>query len=127
MENYISTNLQYLINKLNCSQDEFGALFELKRGNVNQYVKSKTQPKIETLQRISVYFNITLDDLVNTDLAAQPRNTNNATKEVAAEPHTPYTNDKDALIAALRETIETQKELIEALRSRNNNAKPQAS
>ena len=52
MENYIASNLLHLIKKLNCSQDEFGAMFQLNRGNVNQYVKEKTQPKIETLLKI---------------------------------------------------------------------------
>ncbi len=121
MKNYLSVNFQYLIKKLNCSQDEFGNMFNLNRGNVGQYIREVSVPKLDTLQRVSEYFNITLDDLVNTDLSSKENHKPNLQQVVATEQNTPSTNDKDAIIAALRETIEIQRELIETLRSRPDN------
>lgn len=133
MENYLSVNFQYLIKKMNCSQDEFGSMFGLNRGNVGQYIREVSVPKLDTLLKISEYFDVTLDELVKTDLSTstgklvQP---NVATKQNINTPST----DKDALIAAQiatiesqKETIETQKELIATLRSQLNRTQTKAS
>lgn len=125
MKNYLSVNFQYLIKKLNCSQDEFGNMFNLNRGNVGQYIREVSVPKLETLQKISEHFDITLDDLVKTDLSKESGLT--AQQNVATEHNTPYNNEKDAIIAAQRETIETQKELIATLRSRLDSTQTKAS
>lgn len=68
MKNYISENISYLVNKLRCSQDEFGAMFDLKRSIISQYIKEKSQPKIDTIQRVCDYFDITIDAFINTSL-----------------------------------------------------------
>lgn len=77
MKNYISENISYLVNKMRCSQDEFGALFDLKRSVISQYIKEKSQPKIETIQRICDYFEITIDDFINRSLEEIKQNTFN--------------------------------------------------
>lgn len=68
MKNFISENLVYLVNKIRVSQDEFGRMFDLSRGLVNQYVKDKSQPKIDTIQKICAHFDITIDDFINRKL-----------------------------------------------------------
>ena len=110
MNNFIGINISYLVDKLNCTQDEFGALFDLKRGNVNQYVKEKAQPKIETIQKICKHFEISIDDFINLDLSTLPKSKHSPLSQVA-EPAESY-GDKE-LIKALKETVEVQKTLIE--------------
>jgi transcriptional regulator with XRE-family HTH domain len=65
---YISENIDYLIRKSRFSQKEFGDLFQLKAGVVSQYVKNISYPKIETIQKICSYFEITIDDFINRSL-----------------------------------------------------------
>ncbi|MEM9142266.1 MAG: S24 family peptidase, partial [Bacteroidota bacterium] len=43
--------------------------FGLNRGAVGSYIDGKSRPKIETLQKISEKYQLTLDDLVNRDLS----------------------------------------------------------
>jgi transcriptional regulator with XRE-family HTH domain len=107
MENFISKNILYLVKKLGCSQDEFGALFELNRGNINQYVKEKTQPKIDTIQRICNHFSITIDDFVNLDLSVKPYDNKTQAAFSVAEPQPNNYSDKDKIIQAQAKTIET--------------------
>ncbi|WP_271783640.1 hypothetical protein [Aquimarina algiphila] len=75
--NYISKNLSYLLRKTGLGKDPFGETVGLKRGNIGSYIDEKAFPKIDTLQRICETYQITLDDLVNTDLSnnsLKPRN-----------------------------------------------------
>ena len=69
IENYISENISYLLSKSNLAQDEFGAIFDLKRGAINSYARKVAIPKIETIQKICLHFEISIDDFVNTDLS----------------------------------------------------------
>lgn len=70
MENCISINISYLVHKLRLGQDEFGATFGLNKGLIGKYVNGISLPKIETIQKICIHFEITIDDFVNTDLSA---------------------------------------------------------
>ncbi len=70
LKNYIPENIEYLIKLENSSKDEFGFRFELKRGIVSQYVRKISIPKLETIQRICLHFEITIDDFINKDLSA---------------------------------------------------------
>jgi transcriptional regulator with XRE-family HTH domain len=69
MENNISVNINFLLKKEKLTQDDFGALFDLKKGVINQYLLKKSNPKIETLIKICDYFKFSLDDLVRKDLS----------------------------------------------------------
>lgn len=74
MINYISINIIYLVHKSRLGQDEFGAMFNLNKGLIGKYVNKISLPKIETIQRICLHFEITIDDFVNKELekAAKP-------------------------------------------------------
>jgi transcriptional regulator with XRE-family HTH domain len=67
--NYIGLNIGHLVQKQNMSKDAFGQLFGLNRGAIGSYIKDDVVPKIEILQKISAKFNISIDDLVNTDIS----------------------------------------------------------
>lgn len=109
MKNYISENLLYLVNKLKCSQDDFGKMFDLNRGNINQYVKEKTQPKIETIQKICSHFDITIDDFINRKLEEVDKN-------VLAEPQSSYKKEEEnEIIQLLKSSINDKNKLIESL------------
>jgi len=71
MENFISINIQYLLNQKKVTQDNFGGLFGLGKGVINQYLLKKSTPKIETIQRICKHYEISIDDFVNKDLSVQ--------------------------------------------------------
>ncbi|WP_372756016.1 helix-turn-helix domain-containing protein [Labilibaculum sp.] len=68
MENYIGLNVSKLAEKENLSKDAFGRLFDLKRGAISSYIDGKALPKIETLQKISAHYNVSIDDLINRDI-----------------------------------------------------------
>ena len=69
IKNYISENLEYIVSKSKVSMDDFGLLFDLKRGVIGQYIRKVSIPKLETIQRICLHFEITIDDFVNKDLS----------------------------------------------------------
>lgn len=111
MKNYISENISYLVNKMRCSQDEFGAIFDLKRSVISQYIKEKSQPKIETIQRICEYFEITIDDFINRSLEEVKQN-------VVNEPlNTEYQinrKDESKIISLLESALKDKDNIIAA-------------
>jgi transcriptional regulator with XRE-family HTH domain len=70
MKNYISLNIKHLCDKNILNQDDFGLLFGLKKSVVGTYVREISTPKIEIIQKICAYYQISIDDFVNTDLSA---------------------------------------------------------
>ncbi len=69
IENFIPLNINYLVDTEKIGKDAFGKLFGLNRGAISSYIEGKSKPKIETLQKISEKYDITLDDLVNKELS----------------------------------------------------------
>ena len=69
IKNYIPENLKYLIALENSSMDELGVRFELGRGMISQYIRKIAIPKLETIQKICLHFEISIDDFVNKDLS----------------------------------------------------------
>lgn len=111
MKNYISENISYLVNKMRCSQDEFGAIFDLKRSVVSQYIKEKSQPRIETIQRICAHFQITIDDFINKSLEEVKNN-------IVNEPPAAYQinkHDENKIIVLLENTIKDKDKIIATL------------
>ena len=121
MKIYISENIDYLIRKSRFSQKEFGDLFDLKPNVVSQYVKNISYPKIETIQKVCSYFEITIDDFINRSLEEKIKTLN--------EPGTKYEinlkednkiisllenalKDKDNIIAAKDKIIENLEEQV---------------
>ena len=70
IKNFISENISHLVTKSKLSQDEFGETFDLKRGAINSYIRKIAIPKVETIQKICLHYEISIDDFVNTDLSA---------------------------------------------------------
>lgn len=110
MKIHISENIDYLIRKSRFSQKEFGDLFELKAGVVSQYVKNISYPKIETIQKICSYFEITIDDFINRSLEDKKQN-------VLQEPGESYAiNAKESeIVVLLKNTIKDKDKIIATL------------
>ncbi len=66
---FISKNIKYLVQKEGIGKDAFGKLFNLNRGTIGSYIEGKSNPKIETLQKITERYDILIDDIVNNDLS----------------------------------------------------------
>ena len=71
--NYISHNINYLVKRENLSQNDFGAMFGIKSGLISKYVRQRTYPQIDTIQKICSHFNINIDDFINRSLADMER------------------------------------------------------
>lgn len=72
MDNFISLNISKLVEKENLSKDAFGRMFDLKRGAISSYIDGKALPKIETLQKISAHYQISIDKLINQNIEEAP-------------------------------------------------------
>lgn len=57
------------IRKLNSySQQEFGALFDIKRGTLGAYEEGRSEPKIDTIIKVAHHFNLSIDLLLTREL-----------------------------------------------------------
>lgn len=65
----LSLNIKFLSDIEEKSLDMFGKIFELNRGAISSYISGKATPKLETLQKISEYYDLSLDYLINKDLS----------------------------------------------------------
>ncbi len=118
MKNYIGLNIKYLYEENKLTQNEFGELFGLKNGVVGTYVRGKTNPQIETIQKICEHFNVSLDDFINQNLRTLSQNKSHyyipEKKNIVAEPvpgldwekhYKEWLADKDKIIEMLQEEV----------------------
>lgn len=111
MNNFIGLNIKHLCKENKLSQHEFGDLFNLSQNVVSGYANEKTNPTVDTIQRICDHFNITIDDFINKNLrTSRIENIWNDTDNYAKEPIASKNNE-----AALDKTIETQEKYIKML------------
>jgi len=66
---YIGKNIRKIRMSKKMTQTEFADLFDLKRTVVGSYEEGRAEPKIETLIKISDYFNLSLDQLLRKELS----------------------------------------------------------
>ncbi len=110
---YIGSNIKYLCDKFNMSQDDFGAEFGLKKSVVGTYIRGISHPKIEILQNICDKYSLTLDEFINEDL------TTKQTTHISASGTNGTVDEADLYKAenrALQKTIEAQWQTIEAMK-----------
>ena len=65
----IGKNIKKIRNVRGLSQQAFGDLFELTRGNISSYEEFRAEPKIEVVVKIAKYFGIPLADIIEKDLS----------------------------------------------------------
>jgi len=64
----LSKNIKKLRAFKNITQSEFSDLFDIKRSSIGAYEEGRAEPKLETLIKMSDYFNLSIDDLVKKEL-----------------------------------------------------------
>jgi transcriptional regulator with XRE-family HTH domain len=67
---YVSTNLIFLRNRENKSQNEIADAVGIGRGSYSQYERGRSMPPMEVLLRLADLFKLSLDLLVRRNLAA---------------------------------------------------------
>ncbi|MDT0677535.1 helix-turn-helix domain-containing protein [Autumnicola musiva] len=65
---YFGKNIRNIRNVKEMSQQAFAGMFELKRGTLGAYEEGRSEPRIETIIKIASHFNISIDDLLTTEL-----------------------------------------------------------
>jgi transcriptional regulator with XRE-family HTH domain len=76
MINFIGLNIKFLCAKNKLSQKDFGDLFDIKQSTISTYLAGRSNPQVETIQKICEYFKITTDEFINTDLAENDKYSN---------------------------------------------------
>lgn len=67
--NYLPENLYFLRKQRKLRQDEMLAVLGISGGTWSNYENGKTEPQIQTLIDIAVFFEVTLDDLLRISLS----------------------------------------------------------
>ena len=111
---YFAKNLKYLRRGKGLSQEEFGKLVGLNRGNIASYEKQTAEPSIMNLSRISKYLNIDLGDLIDKDLSVK----NEIIRQIDDRGEFTYSNDKVAE-EVLMDTIVDHQNKLEQFRKRS--------
>lgn len=65
MTNNFTNNLKILRKKNKLTQDELGELLSVSGKTVSSWEKGRSEPKIDFLIRLSDYFNVSIDELIN--------------------------------------------------------------
>jgi DNA-binding XRE family transcriptional regulator len=68
-KNFFASNLKYLRERKNRSQEIVAGAINSKRSTYSGYENATAEPPIDLMIALSQYFSISLDDLVKTDLS----------------------------------------------------------
>ena len=69
---YIAQNIRYLRKLKKLNQEELGAQLNKTKGAVSSYEKNASYPSVETLVVLAEFFELSIDDLLLTDLSENP-------------------------------------------------------
>jgi len=75
MNNLLGLNIRHLRKTHHLTQDQLADKIGINRAMIGSYEEGRAIPKITALQTLSHYFNVSIDDLVNTDLSSDKENT----------------------------------------------------
>jgi len=64
----LSENLRYLRAQKKCAQQQVANDLIISRGRYSKYEDGKSEPPLEILKRISVYYHLSIDLIVSVDL-----------------------------------------------------------
>ena len=68
MNSTFSQNLKFLREKLNLKQDVLAQKLDISRSVLSYYENDKSEPTLSVLMKLSIFFNISIDDLISKDL-----------------------------------------------------------
>ena len=127
--NLFSKNLRFLRKRGNFKQEDISVLFNKQPNTVGNWENGKSEPSLAELLKLSEYFRVSVQDLLNNDLESQPslqnkepvpigfQSDSNRTEEAFSSP----TNEdsQDAFWVILRE-LRLVHEKLDLLQSRVN-------
>jgi len=70
MDNFLGLNIKYLRKVRNLTQDQLADKIGVNRAMIGSYEEGRAVPKLQALRTISLYFSVSIDNLVNTDLSS---------------------------------------------------------
>jgi transcriptional regulator with XRE-family HTH domain len=82
--NYLASNIRFLRKQMSLTQDELSTAININRSMIGAYEEGRAVPRIAMLQTLSVYFSITLDQLINTDLTSNPTSQSDKAEPIPA-------------------------------------------
>lgn len=88
MDNFIGLNIRTLCLEHHLSQKDFGDLFSIKQSTISTYLAGRSNPQIETIQKICEHFKITVDELINIDLAQNDNHSNKNKTNITSKKNT---------------------------------------
>ncbi len=71
MENFLYRNIKHLRKTKGLTQEQFADKIGVNRAMIGSYEEGRAVPRLQSLQFMSQYFGISIDDLINTDLSAE--------------------------------------------------------
>ncbi len=71
MTNYLKTNIRWLRKQKGLTQSELADKIGVNRAMVGSYEEDRAAPKVPVLQTLSLFFNVSIDDLFNKDLSKE--------------------------------------------------------
>ncbi|MBE6584190.1 MAG: helix-turn-helix transcriptional regulator [Ruminococcaceae bacterium] len=71
-KSYFGDNLYTLRKQRGLSQDEFAEKMGVSRQAISKWERNESYPDTDNLIAIAKFFNVTIDDMINTPLEAQP-------------------------------------------------------
>lgn len=69
--NFLGENIKWLRKQKELTQEKLSAKIGVKRALIGAYEEGRAEPKLRTILTLCHYFDVRIDDLVNTDLSAQ--------------------------------------------------------
>jgi transcriptional regulator with XRE-family HTH domain len=87
---FFGKNIKKIRSVKHMSQLDFAALFDLKRGTLGAYEEGRSEPKIDTIIKVSQYFKISTDKLLTRELTV------NQLLNFSTEIHDDSTETEDA-------------------------------
>jgi transcriptional regulator with XRE-family HTH domain len=94
MDNFIGLNIRTLCSANQLSQKDFGDLFSIKQSTISTYLAGRSNPQIETIQKICEYFEITTDELINIDLAQNDKYSNKDKTSITSKKNTYHVGNR---------------------------------
>ncbi|MFB6343332.1 S24 family peptidase [Saccharicrinis sp. FJH62] len=76
MDHFLGSNIKHLRKIRNLTQDQFADKMAVKRSLIGSYEEGRAVPKLAVLRSIALYFDVSIDNLVNRDLSLE-ENTDN--------------------------------------------------
>lgn len=85
MNNYLGLNIKHLRKVRELTQDQLADKIGVNRAMIGSYEEGRAVPKLEALRTISHYFDVTIDNLINTDLSSEKKNNNNNNADITGK------------------------------------------